>query len=95
MNVRTDLGNTYFQRQPPDYDRAISEYRKALTVDPKHEKTLQILAAAAARKGDTATARDALDRLAAVDPSTPAIASLRATTIFCATSPSFRKFLTT
>jgi Flp pilus assembly protein TadD len=77
INVRTDLGNTYFQREPPDYDRAIAEYRKSLAVDPKHEKSLQNLAAAAARKGDKATARDALDRLAAVDPSNPAIASLR------------------
>lgn len=77
-NVRTDLGNTYFRRTPPDYDRAISEYRKALDIDPKHEKTLQNLAAAALRKKDNATAREALDRLAAVNPANPAIASLRA-----------------
>ena len=77
INVQTDLGNTYFQRQPPDYDRAISEYRKALAINPKHEKTLQNLAAAALRKGDKATARDALDRLATVNPANPALASLR------------------
>ncbi|HEY0408409.1 MAG TPA: tetratricopeptide repeat protein [Pyrinomonadaceae bacterium] len=77
INVQTDLGNTYFQRQPPDYDRAIIEYRKALAINPNHEKTLQNLAAAAVRKGDKATARDALDRLAVVNPSNPAIASLR------------------
>lgn len=77
VNVRTDLGNTYFQRQPPDYDRAIAEYRKSLALDPKHEKTLQNLAAAALRKGDTATARDAVERLAAVNPANPALASLR------------------
>lgn len=78
VNVRTDLGNTYFKRTPPDYERAIAEYRKALNLDPKHEKTLQNLAAAALRKGDKATARDALERLAAVNPANPAIASLRA-----------------
>jgi tetratricopeptide (TPR) repeat protein len=77
INVQTDLGNTYFQRQPPDYDRAIIEYRKALVINPNHEKTLQNLAAAAARKGDKATARDALDRLTVVNPNNPAIASLR------------------
>lgn len=77
VNVRTDLGNTYFQRVPPDYDRAIAEYRKSLAIDPKHEKTLQNLAAAAARKGDKATALDALSRLEAVNPSNPAVASLR------------------
>lgn len=77
VNVRTDLGNTYFKREPPDYNRAISEYRKALAINPKHEKTLQNLAVAALRTGDKASARDALDRLAAVNPSNPALASLR------------------
>jgi tetratricopeptide (TPR) repeat protein len=77
VNVRTDLGNTYFRREPPDYERAISEYRKALAINPKHEKTLQNLAAAALRKGDKASARDALERLAAVNPANPALASLR------------------
>lgn len=77
VNVRTDLGNTYFRREPPNYDRAIIEYRKSLTIDPKHEKTLQNLAAAALRKGDKTTAREALDRLAAVNPANPALSSLR------------------
>jgi tetratricopeptide (TPR) repeat protein len=78
-DVRTDLGNTYFQRTPPDYERAITEYRKALQIDPKHEKTLQNLAAAALRKGDAKTAGEALDKLASVNPMNPAIAQLRAT----------------
>ncbi|HEX8708702.1 MAG TPA: tetratricopeptide repeat protein [Pyrinomonadaceae bacterium] len=78
-DVRTDLGNTYFQRTPPDYDRAIAEYRKTLELDPKHEKTLQNLAAAALRKGDKTTAREALDRLAAANPANPAVNSLRST----------------
>lgn len=77
VNVRTDLGNTYFRREPPNYDRAIAEYRKALAINPKHEKTLQNLAVAALRKGDKQSARDALDRLAAVNPANPALASLR------------------
>ncbi len=76
-NVRTDLGNTYVRREPPDYERAISEYRKALNINPKNEKTLQNLAAAALRKGDKQTARDALDRLAAINPSNPALSALR------------------
>jgi tetratricopeptide (TPR) repeat protein len=77
VNVRTDLGNTYFRREPPDYDRAISEYRKALAVNSKNEKTLQNLATAALRKGDKTTARDALNRLAAINPANPALPSLR------------------
>ncbi len=78
VDVRTDLGNTYFQRSPPDFDRAIIEYRKALQLDPKHEKTLQNLAAAAMRKGDKQTARDAVEKLANVNPSNQFATRMRA-----------------
>lgn len=77
VDVRTDLGNSYFQRTPPDFDRAIAEYRKALQLDPKHEKTLQNLAAAAFRKGDKQTARDAVEKLAAVNPSNSFVTRMR------------------
>jgi Flp pilus assembly protein TadD len=76
-DLRTDLGNTYVKRMPPDYQRAITEYRKALAVDPKNEQALEKLADAALRKGDKAAARDAIDKLAAVNPSNPALSSLR------------------
>lgn len=76
--LRTDLGNTYVKRMPPDYARAIAEYRKALEVDPKNEQALEKLADAAIRKGDKATARDAIDKLAAANPSNPALPTLRA-----------------
>jgi tetratricopeptide (TPR) repeat protein len=76
-DVQTDLGNTYFQRTPPDYDKAIAAYRKTLSIDPKHEKALRNLAAAALFKGDKATAREMIDRLAAVNPNNPALESLR------------------
>lgn len=78
VDVRTDLGNTYFRRSPPDYDRAIAEYQKSLAIDPKHEKTLQNIAAAALQKGDKETARQFIERLAAVNPSNPALDALRA-----------------
>lgn len=78
VDVRTDLGNSYFQRTPPDFDRAIVEYRKALQLDPKHEKTLQNLAAAALRKGDKQTARDAVEKLAGVNPSNQFATRMRA-----------------
>lgn len=74
-DVQTDLGNTYFQRK--DYARAIVEYRKALAIDPKHEKAWQNLAAAALRQGDKATTREAVDKLEAINPQNPAIASFR------------------
>ena len=76
-DVRTDLGNTFFQRQPPDYDRAIAEYRRSIAVDPRHEKSWQNIAAAAIQKRDKTTARQAVERLAAINPQNPALASLR------------------
>jgi len=76
-DLRTELGNSYVQRTPPDYDRALSEYRKALQIDPKHEQTLQKLAATALLKGDKTTARETIERLATVNPSNPALSSLR------------------
>ena len=77
VDVRTDLGNAYFQRTPPDFERAIAEYRKALQLEPKHEKTLQNLAAAALRKGDKAMANDAINKLASANPSNPFVTRMR------------------
>ncbi len=76
-DVRADLGSTYSRRTPPDYDRAITEYRKALEIEPTHEQALVRLADAAIHKGDKALAREAIDKLAAVNPSNPALSSLR------------------
>jgi tetratricopeptide (TPR) repeat protein len=76
-DLHAELGNTYYQRSPPDDERAIDEYRKALAIDARHEKALQNLSIAALRKGDQAAAREAIERLANVNPSNPALASLR------------------
>ncbi|MDT4967114.1 MAG: hypothetical protein QOJ64_1851 [Acidobacteriota bacterium] len=76
-DIRTDFGNTFFRRTPPDYSRAIVEYRKALESDPKNEQALEKLAAAAIRKGDKTTARQAIDKLTTLNPSNSAIPTLR------------------
>ena len=76
-DLRSDFGSTYSRRQPPDYDRAIAEYRKALAIDPGHEQTMVRLADAALHKGDKAAAREAIDKLAVINPSNPSLASLR------------------
>ncbi|MDQ1560568.1 MAG: hypothetical protein QOD32_3628 [Pyrinomonadaceae bacterium] len=75
--VQTDLGNTYFQRQPPDFRRAIEEYRKTLKLNPRHEKALQNIAAAALQLGDKAAAREAVEQLAAVNPNNQYLEGLR------------------
>jgi tetratricopeptide (TPR) repeat protein len=77
VDVRTDLGLTFFFRQPRDIDRAIAEYRKALEYDPKHELTLQNLCAALKEKGDKEALAEAVKRLEAVNPQNAALPKLR------------------
>ncbi|HYJ48258.1 MAG TPA: tetratricopeptide repeat protein [Pyrinomonadaceae bacterium] len=77
VNVRTDLGLTFYFRTPPDVDRAIKEYRASLAIDPNHVQTLQNLVVALTKKGDAAEARAALTKLEGVSPNNPAVARLR------------------
>ncbi|MFL6228086.1 MAG: tetratricopeptide repeat protein, partial [Pyrinomonadaceae bacterium] len=76
-NVRASLGRVLLLSQPPDYDGAIKELRRALENDPNHEPSLQFLAFALARKGDAAGARDALGKLEKVNPNNEALPRLR------------------
>lgn len=76
-DVQTDLGNTYFRRTPPDFKRAIAEYRKTLAFDPKYEKALQNMGAAAIQLRDKKTASEAVEKLVAVNPQNPVLESLR------------------
>lgn len=75
--ARTALGLTYYFDKPADPARAIREYRKALAVNPKHEMTLQSLAAALITSGELAEARQRVEELQAVNPSNPALGELR------------------
>ncbi|MGB7921777.1 MAG: tetratricopeptide repeat protein [Pyrinomonadaceae bacterium] len=77
INVRTDLGLTFLFREPPDIDRAISEFRKSLQRDPRHEQTLQNLTVALTRKGDAKEAQATLAKLEEVNPSSQSLAKLR------------------
>ncbi|MCA1593997.1 MAG: tetratricopeptide repeat protein [Acidobacteria bacterium] len=76
-DVRTDYGNTFFNRVPPDYDRAIAEYRKSVAIDPNHAKTWKNIAAAALLKRDKTTASDALKHLEDIAPQSPELPELR------------------
>jgi Flp pilus assembly protein TadD len=76
-DLRADLGSAYAQRNPPDLDRALAEYRRALSIDPRNEQALARLADVSIRKGDKAAARDAVNKLAAINPANPALAELR------------------
>ena len=76
-NVRTDYGLTFLFREPPAYDRAISEFAKVLEKDPNHVQALQNLTVAYTKKGDQAKASETVARLQTVDPANVSIVKLR------------------
>ena len=73
INVRTDLGLTFFLREPRDSARAIKEYKASLAIDPDHEITLQNLALAYQENGDTENLLATLDKLKNVNPNNPVV----------------------
>ena len=77
VNVRTDMGLTFIFREPPDYDRAVEEFIKALEVKPDHPQTLQNLVVAYAKKNDAAKANETLAKLEDADPGNQAIPKLK------------------
>ncbi|MBC7797513.1 MAG: tetratricopeptide repeat protein [Pyrinomonadaceae bacterium] len=77
VDVRTDLGLTFFLREPTDIERAIGEYQKSLQINPVHELTLQNLSAAQASKNDIQAMNETLNRLEKVNPNNPVIAKFR------------------
>ncbi len=63
VDVRTDLGLTYFLTDPPEYDRAVAEFQKSLQGNPKHEKTLQVMAQTLLAQNKVAEAEKFVARL--------------------------------
>jgi tetratricopeptide (TPR) repeat protein len=88
VSVRTDLGLTFFLRQPPDVERAIKEYRTSLQRDPLHERTLQNLTAALIAKKDAKEAQTTLAKLEEVNPSNEALTKLRSDLAALSSAPS-------
>lgn len=72
ITVQTDLGLTFFLREPRDTARAIKEFEKSLAINPNHEITLQNIAAVYRELGDTANLEKTLAKLKAVNPNNPA-----------------------
>ena len=77
QGVRTDYGLTFYLREPSDTKRAIEEYRKSLAIDPKHELTLQNLAAALKDQGDEEELAKTLAKLKEVNPNNSTITKLK------------------
>jgi tetratricopeptide (TPR) repeat protein len=76
VNVRTDLGLTYYFGEPADPQSAIREYRKSLAIDPRHELTLQNLATALIKTGERKEAEKTIETLRSVNPKNPALSDL-------------------
>jgi tetratricopeptide (TPR) repeat protein len=77
VNVRTDLGLTFLLREPAQYERAVTEFKRSLEVEPAHPQTLQNLTVAYTRKGDLAAAEATLAKLKTAAPQSPALEQLR------------------
>ena len=73
ISVRTNLGLTFFLREPRDIDRAIKEYKVSLGIDPEHEITLQNLALAYSEKGDKDNLKATVEKLKKINPKNPAV----------------------
>lgn len=77
INVRTDLGITFVERETPDYDRAVKEFQSALETNPKFEPAIYNLAIAHFKKGERAEAEKFLAQLEEINPQSKAAGKLR------------------
>lgn len=66
--VRTEFGLTFFLTNPPDIDRAISEFEKSLQENPKLQRTLQVLIEAYLKKNRVDDAEKLLKKLEEINP---------------------------
>lgn len=68
VNVRSDLGVTFMEASPPDFERAFAEFETALKQNPRHEPTLFNLGLAYLKKGDLEMSTKTLKRLEEATP---------------------------
>lgn len=80
VDVRTDYGLTFFLENPPNNEKAISEFQKSLEENPKHEKTLQFLIQAFLKTGKKQDAENYLAKLKQIDPNAPSLSEIEVQT---------------
>jgi tetratricopeptide (TPR) repeat protein len=77
VGVRSDLGLTYFLRDPPQPEKAVAEFRQSLQTDPNHVPTLHNLTLVLAKTGDISGAEATLARLEKISPQNDDLSALR------------------
>ncbi|HYJ90312.1 MAG TPA: tetratricopeptide repeat protein [Pyrinomonadaceae bacterium] len=74
--VRTEMGMTYFAEDPPQDDKAVAEFKKALARDPKQVKALEFIIQALLRQQNRGEAEKYLAELREANPSDEALPDL-------------------
>ena len=77
VGLRSDLGLTYFLRDPPQPEKAVAEFRRSLQTDPNHVPTLHNLTLVLAKTGDIGGAEATLARLEKINPQNDDLSALR------------------
>ncbi|HLM03323.1 MAG TPA: tetratricopeptide repeat protein [Pyrinomonadaceae bacterium] len=77
-DVQNDLGMSYFFAAPPETEKAIAEYEKALEINPRHEKAMENLIRANSSLGKTKEAEDFFNRLKQINSANEALPALEA-----------------
>lgn len=75
-DVVTDFALSFYVDEPSDLKRAVLEFQKALTINPKQERALQFLTSTYIRESDFVAAQKTLDQLKASNPKNTAIPDL-------------------
>lgn len=78
VDVRTDVGLSYFLQQPPDDDKAAAEFKKSLETNPNHEKSLNFLIQSLIRQNKLDEAKVHLETFRQSNPNSQAVAQLSA-----------------
>ena len=76
-SVRTEFGLTFFLTNPPDIERTIEELEKSLEIDPKLERTLQVLIEAYLKKNRIQDAEKLLSKLEGINPQNQTLEALK------------------
>ncbi len=76
VDVQTDIGSSYFLEDPPQYEKALAEYRKSLQIEPEHTRTLDNISRTLIMLGRLDEAEESLAKLKKLDANYPGVPDL-------------------